>query len=343
MPRVDRGAATELLVSWLTDLSGGRLAARPVASRRADIEVTDTHSGRVRPLKLAVREISKSNRQGKNFQVREAVLRSAPEGIVVLLYLNEEGLRQKGQPIRAAWVLTYSEFLSQGLTVSSNGAYQCRPLPSPDGRDDWSVYRCFAERELVMRVASPCMSHASTGSAPQPAMGYVIRAMQPDDLDEVVDIITDHWEADGVAARRYYEEHFSVPPAPDKPAERNFVAQDACTGRILGVSGFGPDKYWTPGIWWLSWTYVRRDARRRGIGSALLAHVKTEVARCGGGKLFLDTSSDPSYADAVRLYERHGFRVEARLAEYYGKNEDFLILVTDLEGGDDEATTESGK
>jgi hypothetical protein len=88
--------------------------------------------------------------------VRETVLRAAPDGIILLLYLNDQYLRERCHPIKAAWVLSYREFGSQGLRVSSNGAYQCRPLFSPDERDAWSPYRCFTERELVERVAALC-------------------------------------------------------------------------------------------------------------------------------------------------------------------------------------------
>lgn len=97
MPRVDRNAAIGLVASWLTDLPDGRLSARPTASPHRDLEVTDSESGRTLPVKLAVREFSKSDREGKNFQVAADALRSASEGIVVLLYLNDEDLRRRGR------------------------------------------------------------------------------------------------------------------------------------------------------------------------------------------------------------------------------------------------------
>jgi len=156
MPRADRNAAIGLVTSWLTGLSSGRLSARQVTSPHTDIEVVDTRTGRETPLKLAVREFSQSDREGKNFRVREAALRADPDGIILLLYLNDEYLRESGQPIKAAWVLSHREFLSQGLTVSSNGDYQCRPLHSPVRRDEWSPYRYFTETALVDQITTLC-------------------------------------------------------------------------------------------------------------------------------------------------------------------------------------------
>ncbi len=163
MPRVDRSAAIGLVTSWLTGLSSGRLSARQVTSPHTDIEVVGTSTGRAIPLKVAVREFSQSDREGKNFQIRKAVLRPARDGIIVLLYLNNDALRQRGDPVKAAWVLSYREFLSQGLTVSSNGAYQCRPVFPPTERDAWSLYRCFTEQALVDLVTTLCARQPATG------------------------------------------------------------------------------------------------------------------------------------------------------------------------------------
>ncbi len=163
MPRADRNAAIGLVTSWLTGLSSGHFRARQVTSPHTDIEVVDRGTGRTIPLKVAVREFSQSDREGKNFQIRKAVLCPARDGIIVLLYLNDDALRQRGDPIKATWVLSYREFLSQGLTVSSNGAYQCRPVFSPTDRDAWSPYRCFTEQALVDLVTTLCARQPATG------------------------------------------------------------------------------------------------------------------------------------------------------------------------------------
>lgn len=97
MPRADRNAAIGLVTSWLTGLSSGHFRARQVTSPHTDIEVVDRGTGRTIPLKVAVREFSQSDREGKNFQIRKAVLCPARDGIIVLLYLNDDALRQRGE------------------------------------------------------------------------------------------------------------------------------------------------------------------------------------------------------------------------------------------------------
>jgi GNAT superfamily N-acetyltransferase len=51
---------------------------------------------------------------------------------------------------------------------------------------------------------------------------------------------------------------------------------------------------------------VAPDARGRGVGAQLLEHVEQFARRHGMRRLFLSTT--PFLADAIRLYERHGFR-----------------------------------
>jgi len=156
MPRVDRKAALALLASWLSDLSGGRLSARQTRSPRGDLELLDSRTGRTRYAKLAVRETSNSSTDGKNFSIRRAVLESDRNGIVILLYLNEGGLKQGRVPVKAAWAVPYRSFSGLAGELSARDTYQCRPVHSPTEFDQWSPYRRFSERDLVERVLALC-------------------------------------------------------------------------------------------------------------------------------------------------------------------------------------------
>ena len=62
----------------------------------------------------------------------------------------------------------------------------------------------------------------------------------------------------------------------------------------------------------------------------LLQHVIDNVRQLDVRKLYVDTSSDVAYGNAVRLYERFGFREEGRLLDYYEAGEDFLIMGLEL-------------
>jgi putative acetyltransferase len=51
---------------------------------------------------------------------------------------------------------------------------------------------------------------------------------------------------------------------------------------------------------------VLPDARGQGLGAQLLGQVESLARRHGMARLFLSTT--PFLAEAIRLYERHGFR-----------------------------------
>ena len=52
---------------------------------------------------------------------------------------------------------------------------------------------------------------------------------------------------------------------------------------------------------------VRRDQRNRGIAAALVEAVADAARRAGAGELWLVTTNDN--LDALRLYQRHSFRL----------------------------------
>jgi GNAT superfamily N-acetyltransferase len=158
---------------------------------------------------------------------------------------------------------------------------------------------------------------------------FSIRTMTSADVDAVVTIIRSHEEADGELAERYYHEFFESED-PESPLQHNVVAIVDATAEVAGVGGWYPDKYDWPGILWLNWFYVAESHRRRGVGTMLLQHIIENVQRLDTRKLYVDTSTDAGYDDAVQLYERFGFREEGRLIDYYELGEDYLILGLDL-------------
>ncbi len=157
---------------------------------------------------------------------------------------------------------------------------------------------------------------------------FSIRTMTTADIDTVVAIIRSHEQEDGRLADSYYHEFFES--GEQSPREHNVVAVAGDTGEIAGVVGWYPDKYDWPGILWLNWFYVHEAQRGRGVATMLLQHVIENVQRLNIRKLYVDTSSDAGYSNAVRLYQRFGFREEGRLGDYYEVGEDFLILGLDL-------------
>ena len=158
-------------------------------------------------------------------------------------------------------------------------------------------------------------------------MTHSVRMMTAADVTDVVTIISSHEREDGRLAESYYEEFFEADQP--SPRELNVVAVTE-RGDIAGVAGWYPDKYDWPGILWLNWFYVHGAHRGQGVGSMLLQHVIDNVRQLDVRKLYVDTSSDVAYGNAVRLYERFGFREEGRLLDFYEAGEDFLIMGLEL-------------
>ena len=161
------------------------------------------------------------------------------------------------------------------------------------------------------------------------------RAMRPDDVDAVVAIIADADEDDGEAAAADFAEdgvegHFVVTLDDD-------VA--------FGVSGFRHVPA-TERTSWLSWTYLARELRGRGHGSALVDHTVERLREAGCRKAFVKVSDyrDPHegaiYAAATKVYERLGFVRELFAADFYDDGENLAIHGRRLDGDDTGETPE---
>ena len=164
-----------------------------------------------------------------------------------------------------------------------------------------------------------------------PDARFELREITRDDVDSVVDIISKHQPVDGAQARAYYDGYFGGRERSASDRERSYVVVDIPSANVIGVGGYAPDKYDWSIVLWLSWLYVAERIRRHGVGSRLLVKIVDDARRLGANKLYLDTSSDPSYAAAVAMYERFGFREEGRLKNYYGAHEDMIIMGMGLE------------
>ena len=100
-------------------------------------------------------------------------------------------------------------------------------------------------------------------------------------------------------------------------AERSGALVGYCTWGRVPLTRSSYDLYWI---------VVAPTAQGQGVGQALLQRVEQAVAARGGGRLYIETSSRPIYARTRRFYRAAGYRVVARLREFYASGDDKFMF-----------------
>jgi putative acetyltransferase len=89
----------------------------------------------------------------------------------------------------------------------------------------------------------------------------------------------------------------------DKAEHDEFVAEDAASGVALGVASVGPQG--DEGLAWISKVFVAKEARRRGVGRALLEAAHAAARSRGFRQVGLRTRL--VFREAIALYEAAGY------------------------------------
>ena len=98
---------------------------------------------------------------------------------------------------------------------------------------------------------------------------------------------------------------------------------------VAGYVCHGPTPL-TIGTFDLYWIAVDPRAQKRGYGRVLLRAAEDDVKQRGGRLLLIETSSQESYDATIRFYKRAGYRLEARIAEFYKPGDDKLVFAKNL-------------
>jgi ribosomal protein S18 acetylase RimI-like enzyme len=96
-------------------------------------------------------------------------------------------------------------------------------------------------------------------------------------------------------------------------------------GELLGYAAWGRAPL-TRRSFDLYWIAIAPAAQGQGVGRALLELVERAVARRGGGKLYIETSSRTPYARSRRFYAAAGYRQVARLRDFYAPRDHKLMF-----------------
>ncbi len=94
---------------------------------------------------------------------------------------------------------------------------------------------------------------------------------------------------------------------------------------VTGYICYGPTPL-TEGTWDIYWMAVAPEKQGQGIGSALMKSAEKEIVRDKGRLAIIETSSTPGYEKTRRFHISHGYKIVARIPDFYAPGDDKLIL-----------------
>ncbi|MDI6839843.1 MAG: GNAT family N-acetyltransferase [bacterium] len=101
------------------------------------------------------------------------------------------------------------------------------------------------------------------------------------------------------------------------------------SGRLEGYACYGRTPL-TDGVFDIYWIVVRKDSQYRGFGSRLLKELEEDIKIRGGRKIFIETSSKDDYEKARQFYTKKGYKLIAKIPDFYKVGDDKLIYMKDI-------------
>lgn len=152
----------------------------------------------------------------------------------------------------------------------------------------------------------------------------MIRTLNASDRDTILDIVRatgNFSEAEVAIAGELVDTCLDKPEQTDYST---FVAVDDDTNRIAGFLIVGPTPA-TAGTFDMYWIASHPDFYGRGISQSLDAWAADFVREHGGYLLIAETSSQSSYDRTRAFYEKQGYELLARIADYYKPGDDLMV------------------
>ena len=108
-------------------------------------------------------------------------------------------------------------------------------------------------------------------------------------------------------------------------SEYRFIFAERNDKHMVGFACYGPIAV-TVSSFDLYWIAVEKEAVGTGIGTKIMEELLRLVSSEGGTKIFAETSSVPSYAQARSFYHRHGFEQICTVPDFYAPGDDKLVF-----------------
>jgi ribosomal protein S18 acetylase RimI-like enzyme len=159
-------------------------------------------------------------------------------------------------------------------------------------------------------------------------MNRTIRPLLAPDRKDVLRILDNagNFTADEVATARELIDEWLEQGS--QSGYLTYVLEEDSLG-VLGYVCFGPTPL-TESTYDLYWIVVDKSKHRGGVGKRLLKFVEEEVERRGGRLLLIETSSQETYGGTIQFYERTGYALVGKVADYYKAGDDKLIFAKRL-------------
>lgn len=94
---------------------------------------------------------------------------------------------------------------------------------------------------------------------------------------------------------------------------------------VTGYVCYGPTPL-TKGTWDVYWVAVDPGAQGQGVGKALMAFAEGKIKESRGRLVIVETSGRPDYDKTRRFHRSLGYKVAARIVDFYSPGDDKLIL-----------------
>lgn len=96
--------------------------------------------------------------------------------------------------------------------------------------------------------------------------------------------------------------------------------------QVLGYAIYGYRDL-TDGVYDLYWIAVDPNARRKGVGRALITACEEAVRAAGGRIIIAETSGTAEYESTREFYVRTGYVNEATIKDFYKPGDDLKIYI----------------
>ncbi len=98
---------------------------------------------------------------------------------------------------------------------------------------------------------------------------------------------------------------------------------------VQGYVCYGPTPL-TQGVYDLYWIVIDPAAQGKGFGRCLIEYVEGDIVKRRGRMVLIETSSQESYGATIRFYKKAGYKLVARIKNFYRIGDDKLVFSKEL-------------